>query len=48
VDVDYTLGECPTETICVDDETLTVLVSELDTYGAMDVDYTIGECSTDE
>jgi hypothetical protein len=41
-------GDPLEETICADDETLTVLYDELDTYGEVDVDYTVGECPTED
>ena len=40
-------GEPVEETICVDDEAMTVLYDKLDTYGVVDVDYTLGECPTE-
>lgn len=41
-------GNPAEETICVDDETLTVVYDDLDTYGVVDEDYTLGECPTEE
>jgi hypothetical protein len=41
-------GDPLEETICLADETMSVLYDKLDTYGVVDVDYTLGECPTDE